>query len=151
MTISDASSAINVVPEDPGANRVLIVDDDITQRTMLARILRKKNYEIERAMSTLEARSLLGVSEFGLVITDLRMFAQDGIELVRHIEKSYPRTYSIVVSGFVSENDVAQIEEAGALEIMTKPVDPVALVEKVRLVFEHRARESTSGLPIDRG
>ena len=140
MTVSHAPNRIDVVPEDAGANRVLIVDDDITQRTMLGRILRKGGYDSAPAMSNIEARSLLENSPFGLVVTDLHMFAEDGIQLVRHLKDRYPHTYSIVVSGFVSPTDVAQIRAAGAFEVMTKPVAAIAFLEAVGRAFEQRAR-----------
>jgi len=128
------------LPTDPGANRVLVVDDDLNQRTMLVRILKKGNFETAAAMSNEEARTQLEESAFGLVVADLRMFAEDGIELVRHVKDRYPDTYSIVVSGFVSNEDADRINQAGAFDLMTKPVDRDQFLELVERAFEHRAQ-----------
>jgi DNA-binding NtrC family response regulator len=128
----------SILPEDPGANRVLVVDDDLSQRMALVRILQKGNYESVAAMSNEEARALLEASEFGLVITDLRMFAEDGIELVRHVTDHHPNTYSIVVSGFVDEGDMDRVRRAGAFDLMRKPVDRERLLEMVQKAFKHR-------------
>jgi DNA-binding NtrC family response regulator len=136
MTSLDRS----IVPSDPGANRVLVVDDDLSQRMMLVRILRKHEFESAVAMSTEEARAQLESLDFALVISDLRMFAEDGIELVRYISDHYPDTYSIVVSGFASEEDGDAVRRAGAYDLMTKPIDPDRFVGKVKEALAHRAQ-----------
>lgn len=128
----------SVVHPDPGARRVLVVDDDLAQRVLLMRILRNADYDSAGATSTEEARSQLESSAFGLVVTDLRMFAEDGIELVRHIGEHHPETYSTVVSGFASANDVDRVGRAGAFELMLKPIDPERFLDMVERAFDHR-------------
>jgi two-component system response regulator PilR (NtrC family) len=73
-----------------------------------------------------------------LVVTDLHMFAEDGIELVRHVADSYPDTYSMVVSGFATGEDVDRITRAGAFALMTKPIDAERFATTVESAFEHR-------------
>jgi two-component system response regulator PilR (NtrC family) len=141
MTASESLSTKSGSVGDPGANRVLVVDDDITQRAILVRILRKGNYESARAMSSLEARSLLETSSFGLVVTDLRMFAENGIELVRHVRDHHPETSSIVVSGFASKDDIDRIHQAGAFDLIVKPVEQELFLEMVGKAFEDRAQK----------
>ena len=138
------SSDRSIIPNDPGADRVLVVDDDLSQRMALVRLLRKGNYTSSAAMSTEEARAQLGSSEFALVITDLRMFAEDGLELVRHVAENHPSTYSIVVSGFVSEEDREKVHRAGAFDLMIKPANQTQLLEMVRKALEHRTRNVAS-------
>ena len=115
-----------------------MVDDDLVQRMMLVRILRKAGYESASAMSNEEARSLLDGSSFGLVVADLHMFAEDGIELIRHVADHHPGTYSIVVSGFASEQDIERLGRAGAFELMTKPVDAKKFLDLVERAFADR-------------
>ena len=130
--------ALQVALKDPGANRVLVVDDDVTQRMLLVRMLRKANYDSEAAMSNQEARTRLEGSAFGLVVADLHMFAEDGIELVREVANRYPRTCSIVVSGFVTDEDKDRIHAAGAFDLMTKPIDSERFLAVVKRAFAHR-------------
>ena len=130
------------MPEDPGANRVLVVDDDLSQRMMIVRILQKGDYECVSAMSTEEARALLDESPFGLVITDLRMFAEDGIELVRFVADHHPNTYSIVLSGFIEADDMDRVRRAGAFDLMKKPVDRQEILAMVEKAFVHRAQNA---------
>jgi two-component system response regulator PilR (NtrC family) len=135
----------NIDLNDPGGNRVLVVDDDLSQRMTLVRFLRKGNYESSVAMSTEEARAQLESSDFALVITDLRMFAQDGIELVRYVYDRHPSTYSIVVSGFVSEKDRDYVRRAGGFDLLTKPVTEAQVLEMVQRALHHRS-ENVAGI-----
>lgn len=128
----------SLVRPDPGANRILVVDDDLSQRVMLMRILRKAKYEISVATSTEEARLQLQSGAFGLVVTDLHMFAEDGIELVRHVAEHHPETYSMVVSGFATETDIDRVSRAGAFELMLKPIDADHFLIMVERAFDHR-------------
>jgi DNA-binding NtrC family response regulator len=73
-----------------------------------------------------------------LVVTDLRMFAEDGVELVRHVSDAYADTYCIVVSGFISEEDRDRLRRAGAFDLLTKPVTAERFVKAVEDAFEHR-------------
>ena len=133
-----ANANHGILPDDPGANRVLVVDDDLGQRMLLVRLLRRGEYETAVAMSNEEARGQLQESAFALVIADLRMFAEDGIELVRWVSEECPDTYSIVVSGFVSEDDGDAIRRAGAFDLLQKPVDPDVFLDRVKTALEHR-------------
>jgi DNA-binding NtrC family response regulator len=139
MNPTETARGLSILP-DVHSTRVLVVDDDLVQRMLLVRILRKAGYESAAAMSNQEARSLLDDSSFGLVVADLRMFAEDGIELIRHVADHHPGTYSIVVSGFASEEDLGRLHRAGAFELMTKPVDAQKFIELVERAFEDRAR-----------
>jgi DNA-binding NtrC family response regulator len=138
MNPTETARGLSILP-DVHSMRVLVVDDDLVQRMLLVRILRKAGYESAAAMSNQEARSLLDESDFGLVVADLHMFAEDGIELIRHVADHHPGTYSIVVSGFASEKDLERLHRAGAFELMTKPVDAKEFIGLVERAFEDRA------------
>lgn len=129
-----------IVPVDPGRSRVLIVEDDMAQRMLMLRLLRKADYVCMTATSTAEGRELLRKEPFGLVVTDLRMFAEDGIELVRHVKDTYPDVYTIVVTGFPDQDMDQRLERAGAHAFLAKPIDPQALVELVEQAFVEREK-----------
>ena len=112
MDIRELLQIPGVLPTDPGDNRVLVVDDDLSLRMSMVRALRREGYDCHAATSTAEARHELRRGHYGLVITDLRMFAEDGIELVREVSDRYRNTYSIVVSGFVTDDDADRIRRA---------------------------------------
>ena len=140
MNVEERESKLGILPEDKGDRRVLVVDDDLAQRTMLVRMLRRAGYEGSTAMSNEEGRMLLKASAFGLVVVDLHMFAEDGVELVRDVSENHPGTYSLVVSGFATQDDRERLRRAGAFDLMMKPVDPKKFLTLVEDAFEARAR-----------
>ena len=135
MNPSEKLRGLETDSDDVSSTRVLVVDDDLVQRMMLVRILRKAGYDSATAMSNEEARSLLDQSDFGLVVVDLHMFAEDGIELINHVADHHPGTCSIVVSGFASEKDIGRLRRAGAFELMTKPVEATRFLDLVERAF----------------
>lgn len=138
MQLRDMIGAPGVLPADPGKDRVLVVDDDLSQRTMLTRIVRKAGYKPASAMSTEEARNLLSSETFGIVVTDLRMWGENGLELVRYVSDRYPSTYSIVITGFIEEDLERQCRQAGAFALVPKPLDMEKMIEVIRAAFEER-------------
>ena len=144
MDIRDLVGTPGVLPQDDGRNRVLVVDDDLAQRMLIARILRRAGYECSSAMSTSEARYALSNESFGLLVTDVRMWAEDGLELVRYVDDEYPDTYSIVVTGFADDKLEERALRAGAFKLLLKPLDLETLTQTVEAAFE--AREAAVAL-----
>lgn len=140
MGVDDVVGAPGVLPVDPGRNRVLIVEDDVAQRMLTLRLLRKAGYDCTTATATDEARTLLREESIGVVITDLRMFAEDGIELVRHVKDVYPDVFAIVLTGFAEADLPQRLERAGAFGLLTKPLEPEALLAMVEQAFEQREK-----------
>lgn len=139
MDVRELITKPGVLPTDPGASRVLVVDDDISQRMLMVRLLRKRGYHCQPAGSTQEAREHLRGAAFALVLTDMRMFAEDGIELVRHVADRYPNTYSVVVTGLAVPEIEPQLRQAGAFAVVAKPIQPGAFTDFVDETMEHRA------------
>lgn len=75
---------------------VLIVEDDLTFSTMLKTWLGKKGFDVETASTNARARKILLSKEFDLVISDLRLPDQDGINLLSWLreQKKIPRSSS---------------------------------------------------------
>ena len=138
MDIQELMGLPGVLPDDPGRNTVLVVDDDMNQRMISIRILRKKGYECAGAASTREAKQQLRARAFGLLVTDLRMFEEDGIELVRFVSDNYPDTSSIVVTGFLAPEGSDALARAGAYAVMSKPLDRDAFLSVVTDAMEKR-------------
>ena len=138
VDLSGIVGAPGVLPNDPGRNRLLVVEDEMAQRMMMLRLLKRAGFECAAASSTSEARSLLAKGPFGVLITDLRMFNEDGIELVRYTKDRYPDTFIIVVTGFADDETAARVKRAGAFEILSKPIEPAHLTTLVERAFEER-------------
>jgi len=138
IDLRDLVGSPGVLPTDEGAGRVLIVDDDVALRMLMLRILRRSGYTSLTATSTGEARELMKSERFGVLVTDLRMFAEDGIELVRHAKDNYPDVFSIVVTGFADDEMEDRVQRAGAYALLRKPFEAPELAALVERAFEQR-------------
>lgn len=87
----------------PLAATILVVDDDDPVRVMLARLLRTQGYDVLQAANALEARSLLEGGRPDLVVSDIVMPGESGIELRRGILDRWPGLPVILISGYSAE------------------------------------------------
>jgi len=82
---------------------ILVVDDDDPVRVMLARLLRTQGYQVLQAAHANEARSLLDSHQLDLVISDIVMPGESGIELRRSMLERWPDIPVILISGYSAE------------------------------------------------
>lgn len=94
-----------VRPEEqrPLATTILIVDDDDPVRVMLARLLRTHGYAVLQASHAGEAREILESTPVDLVVSDIVMPGESGIELRRELLEKHPQLPFILISGYSSE------------------------------------------------
>ena len=82
------------------------------------------------ANSGAEALAMLGASPFDVIVTDMRMPAMDGAELLEQVQQRFPNVIRIVLSGYF-ERDAALRAVPVAHQFLAKPCDPEALREAV--------------------
>ena len=117
--------------------RILIVDDNETNRDILVTRLSTQDYELSQAADGEEAlvaaRSLLP----DLILLDVMMPKIDGIEVCRQLKNdaAMPFMPIILVTAKADSKDVVAGLEAGADEYLTKPIDQMALVARVKSVL----------------
>jgi two-component system cell cycle response regulator len=114
--------------------RVLVVDDIPTNVKLLEARLSAEYFDVLTAQSGEEALHLLGRERVDVVLLDVMMPAMDGFEVCRRI-KSSARTMHVpvvMVTALDQTADKVQGLEAGADDFLTKPVDDIALVTRVK-------------------
>jgi len=114
-------------------NRVLIVDDDIILQKTLSEALSFYKYETETASDGFEAG--IKISQFNpdLMILDLIMPGMDGFDVCRYIRNN-PMISDIkilILSGYDTRKNRDQIIEAGADDILGKPVEEEILIQHI--------------------
>jgi len=118
--------------------RVLVVDDEESQRTALASMIALWGYAVETACDGLEALEKL--SSFGahVMVTDLMMPRMDGQELLRRLKAQGGGPPAIVQTAFGNlETSISVIHDLGAFWFLEKPVQSQAL----RLLLERAAQQ----------
>lgn len=102
---------------------VLVVDDDDTFRSVIARELSARGYSVTAAACAEEAATRLRELKPKVLLTDLRMGTEDGIDLIHQARRFSEHTRSILMSAFATARDYQAAVEAGALTVLCKPFD----------------------------
>jgi len=117
--------------------RVLVIDDEEQVRTLIREVLEGAGHEVMEAGNGREAMKLYEANPTNVVITDLVMPEQDGLETIRELRRRFPAVKIIAVSGAQQKLNLDLLyvaEKLGALRTMEKPFDIrklVALVEEL--------------------
>lgn len=125
---------------------VLVVDDELSMREMLKILLEEEGREVSLAASGEEAFVLLGRVEYDLVLTDLKMEAVGGLDVVRRVKDTAPHTQVIVMTAFATTETAIEAMKLGAYDYVMKPFKVDALKVVVAKAFEKRQllRENVS-------
>ena len=108
--------------------RVLVVEDEPTDRVILANLLERMGHEVYFASDGKQALKIHLKKSIDVVVTDLQMPNVNGLALITTLRAGFPKAAIIVVSGLGTEL-LAEVESRGALAVLSKPVDPNELVE----------------------
>lgn len=111
---------------------ILIVDDDETQRSLLAGYLKKRDYTVTTAVSGLEAIEKNQVKGFDLAILDLKMPEIDGIETMAKMKEIDPETYFIILTGYGTVETAVEAMKTGAYDYLSKPIN----LDELELIVE---------------
>jgi len=121
------------------AKRILVVDDSITVRELLRKILTENGYVVEMAVDGMDGWTLARTGEFDLCITDRDMPRLDGLEMVRMFKRDARlcRLPILMVSHKDREQDRLSGLEAGVDEYITKSgFQDKSLLEVVRRTLD---------------
>jgi adenylate cyclase len=117
--------------------RILIVDDNEMNRDILVTRLETQGYDLTQAVDGEEALAAAREQLPDLILLDVMMPKLDGIEVTRRLksDKNLPFMPIILVTAKAASEDVVTGLEAGADEYLTKPIDQMALVARVKSVL----------------
>ncbi|MGB5158345.1 HD-GYP domain-containing protein [Desulfobacterium sp. N47] len=124
--------------------KILIIDDDESVLRTLKRIIDKIRRECVLASSAEEARRILEQESFDLVLCDIRLPGESGMDLVRHILSGYPETAVIVVSGLDDPDVAEKALEIGVYGFIVKPFKVSEVIINVSNALRRQKLESES-------
>jgi DNA-binding NtrC family response regulator len=116
--------------------RVLIVDDDPGVRQVLASMLNSAGYQTIVAGNGREALEAMSRTPCDVIITDLVMPEQEGIETIKLIREQYPRSKVIAMSGAFGGDYLRIAGYLGAHGTLTKPIRLATVLQTVQSVLE---------------
>lgn len=117
--------------------RILVADDDPQDLAHLVKILQKEGYAACGVPGGEQALESLEREEYHLVITDLRMPKQDGLELLKTIRQRYPKIGVMLITGYPSLDSSIQSLRGEAFDYIVKPFDVEYLKMRIKNCLEH--------------
>jgi CheY-like chemotaxis protein len=120
--------------------RILVIDDDIAVRDVLADILRTGDHHVVAAATGQEGIELFKGSEFDIVFTDLGMPGMDGWQVALGIKSINPHTPVGLITGWGSSIDDQQLKASGVDLIVAKPFRFNQVLELVNEAIEIKSR-----------
>ena len=119
---------------------LLVVDDDVQMLSALAAALTSRGHQVETASNGIDAVSKLNTLRPRAIITDLRMPAMDGLELLEHVRRREPDLPVILLSAYGTVPTAVQAIRDGANDFLVKPFSQEAL----DAVLERLPKEATA-------
>ena len=117
------------------SRRLLLVEDRESLRRMLAQALGREGYEVVAVEDAPAATRAVGSGEFDLVLTDLRLPAGSGLEVLAASRPAPPQTPVVVLTAYGSVATAVEAMKLGAADFLEKPIELEALYRLVaRLV-----------------
>lgn len=135
---TSAGSSVASSAEAEGTRRILVVDDEDGVRNALARALRGAGYAVTTVSSVQEAKRQLAGTAFDLVISDLHMPIEGGLELLQSIRESDPELPVILITGAPTTESAVGALQLKATGYFTKPLDPPRLLAEITRVLKMR-------------
>jgi DNA-binding NtrC family response regulator len=112
--------------------RLLIVDDDPGQRSLLDSFLRGQGFDTVLAESGERALELLPTKQFSMMISDVRMPGLSGLETLQRARKHFPALPVLLVTAYTDIREAVAAMRDGAVNYLAKPIDLDELLANVR-------------------
>jgi two-component system, OmpR family, phosphate regulon response regulator OmpR len=119
---------------------LLVVDDDARLRELLRRYLSDNGFRVTLAADAREARASLASFAFDLIVLDVMMPGESGLELTHALrtDPKLPRVPVLLLTAMGEPEDRINGLETGAADYLAKPFEPRELVLRIRNILERR-------------
>jgi CheY-like chemotaxis protein len=130
-------------------SKVLIVDDSVSVRKALERLLAPRNFDVNSASSAEHALELIATTVPDLIIADVVMPGMTGFELCQRLKAmpSYKQIPVILISGIVDAAVQSQAKESGAQSVVSKPFTPEDLFPQIDRALAQAVTSSAAASP----
>jgi two-component system response regulator PilR (NtrC family) len=127
------------LPEETVAlKRILVVDDEPAILSLLATVLREKGWDVTEASSGTEGIDLLEHEPFDVILTDLVMPGDSGIDLLRAAKEIHPDVEVILMTGYATADTAIEAMRGGAFHYIVKPLKLEEMLNLAEKACEQR-------------
>jgi DNA-binding NtrC family response regulator len=117
----------------PAPRNILVIDDEVAVNNNIRKILVKKGYLVDQAVTKAEALEKIEAGPYRLVLLDLKIPGVKGLELLKAVRDKNPATNVIIISGYASIETAVESARQGAVDYLPKPFTP----DEIRTVTEN--------------
>jgi len=118
--------------------KILVVDDEDSQRLVIVDVLARANYQVVQASGAGEAACRMEESNPDLILTDLKMQDGSGMDVLDEAKRLAPDAEVVVMTAYGSIESAVEAMRQGAFNYMTKPFDRDVLLVAVQKALEHK-------------
>ncbi|MFB6343819.1 sigma-54-dependent transcriptional regulator [Saccharicrinis sp. FJH62] len=115
---------------------ILIIDDDVTFCLMLKTYLEKHKHKVTSVFSPSDLKQLITKTFFDVVLTDLRLPDISGMEVIKLIKSTSPKTQIIMMTSYANYNTAIQSIKEGAFNYIPKPFLPDEVLKLIAEALE---------------
>jgi len=125
MESADAPGAeVYAFPRESVHKNILVIDDEVAVNNNIRKILGKKGYQVDQAVTKEEALERIGGHPYKLILLDLKIPGVKGLELLAAIRDNNPQAKVIMITGYASIETAVEATRMGAVDYLPKPFTP---------------------------
>ncbi len=117
---------------------ILVIDDKDSMRTMLSQTLSDEGYQVDVVEAGNKALDLARLKNYDVALTDLKMPAMDGLEVLTGLKEIDNDIAVIIMTAYGTVETAVEAMKKGAFDFITKPFDPDHLTVLVQRALENR-------------
>jgi len=110
--------------------KILIVDDEKSILDLLTVVFKKEGYKVETSPSAPKALDLIDKDDFSLIISDIKLPQQSGMDILRHVKEKKPFIPVIMITAYGTIKQAVEALKEGAMDYVVKPFD----VDELRII-----------------
>ena len=110
--------------EAPNHKNILVIDDEVSVNNNIRKILNKKGFHVDQAVTKAEALEKINAAPYSLILLDLRIPGVKGLELLKAVHDTRPEAKVIIITGYASIETAVETARMGAVDYLNKPFTP---------------------------
>ena len=136
---SEISADVIEFPKEAVRAEILVIDDEVAVNNNVRKILSKKDFHVDQAVTKAEALEKIEQKAYALVVLDLKMPEVNGLELLKAIRDKRPETMVIIITGYASIETAVEASRMGAVDYLPKPFTPEEIRDAAEKAFRFAA------------
>lgn len=121
--------------------KILVIDDELTLRQTLARILQRAGFEVTTAENGEQGLAFLETTTFDLIYMDIRMPGLAGPEVLKLVHARYPTIPVVLFTAQPDINSAVEALRSGATDYLLKPLKPDAIIQRTKTILAVQQKE----------